>query len=310
MNLFSGFVAALLATVAVAGVDYGLLPVGAIAAHYLGLVTFPASLDFLASPPAAAAALGLAGLSTASRAFGRPRSLHRLERLAGIPASSLAILAIALGAAGRTGLESTLSASTATPSDWLATRHWSGTDVLLVFSIPMVAAPIAVLGRYQRLALSYVPYGLALRSSLVAMSLVAASVVSHLPAWLQFSLLLLGLVLLVTAGRSFVLRVKGLRAAWREQESEVVRAAALAELALPGLGRLVLADFAGAVVSLVVSAMVFIGCLVLGPLGLPLYLWRSMNSAQALLLAPPSERAQPVAGTPRLATATVNDDDW
>ena len=31
MNLLSGFVAALLATVAVAGVDYGLLPVAAIA---------------------------------------------------------------------------------------------------------------------------------------------------------------------------------------------------------------------------------------------------------------------------------------
>jgi len=312
MNTFTALVAAILATVAVAGGDYGLLPAAALGAHFVGLVSFPASLDFLSSPPATAGALALAGLSVVSHAFGRPRALHQFERIAGIPAASLAIVAIALGAASRNGLDSTLSAPTATASDWLATRHWSGADVLLLLAIPAIATPVAVLGRFQRLALSYVPYGLAFRSSLVVLSLVAASVVSHLPTWLQLSLLVFGLVLVVVAGRSFVLRVRGVIGAWQRQESELVRLAALAELAFPGLGHLVLSNFVGAILPLLASAVVFLGCLVMGPVGMPLYLWRSMTSARELLVATPSNRPSSGlrSGTILQAAAVVNDDDW
>ena len=45
----------------------------------------------------------------------------------------------------------------------------------IVFAIALVAGPVAVLGRFQRAALSHVPFGLALRSSLVGLSLVAVS---------------------------------------------------------------------------------------------------------------------------------------
>lgn len=278
MNLLSP----MLSTATLSLHDYRLVPFLVALGFRLGILPEPPpALEFTASLPALAVTGALAALGIATRGKPARRSLRRLERTAGIPLASAAILAAGSVSAVSADIEGTLLGSDSSTAAWADPASYGAIDLLVIATVGLFAPPFALLGKLQREFLRRLPLPKprVMQVSVASMG-VAAAVVSRLPAAVQLPFVAMALVLTVLLGAGILRRAAQLLRWFASARGVTPRqkGLVLAEILLTGLG-LLLAGSAAGILRLAVGVVLVLALLFVGLAVLPLYAYVGLGGA-------------------------------
>jgi hypothetical protein len=323
-----GIVSAALASSAVAGADYTVMPLLVTLAARIGIISPPPSLSWVNSPGAISLAGALYLASVLSRCLGRPGQLKILERALGVPFAVACLAAVGMGAAAHAGLDGHLLRAGGTPGDWLETKQYVGTDAAALASIGAVAFPLALLGKAARTMTERLPFAKGFHTVAAAFGVSASAFIARLPAEVRLGLAAGALAIFAILAWGIVRRIRSLLRWWHDEEDAPIaqRIAVVGELILPGSGAFVMRRVWSGIPRLLLAALIVFGFVLTGPIVLPVYIFIGLGGAlNVTRLPPPSARprvrrgagepVQPLAGefapdAIGVSAATGSDDDW
>ncbi len=277
-----GLIYATLATTTVAGLDYTVIPLLTTVAARLGIVEPPPSMEWMDSPQAIAAALGLYVLGLVSARLGRPDQLKVLERAVGVPFAAASLAALGLGAADRSGLEGALVGESSTAGAWLRPGEYTGADAAALSGIAAVSTPISLFGRGLRRLSARVPYAKAVHSGVAIIGMSASAAVSRLPTEAIVAVLSVAAVAAVLFAFGILSRARRLFVWWTsvgQGASRRQRVGVLAELVLPGTGAFIIGRPWSGLPRLAAAIALLVGILFLGPALVPAYIFVGLGGA-------------------------------